>query len=54
MEKVCLVHDIIRIRCRNVFFFKEGMPCRRSMVFWKYMFNDPCISSLDLCVSCNL
>ena len=24
------------------------------MVFWKYMFNDPFIWALDLCVSCNL
>ena len=32
--------------------FQEGMPSRRSMVFWN-MFNDPFIWALDLCVSCN-
>ena len=44
--KVCLVHGIIRIRCRKK---KEGMPSRRSMVFWKYTFSDSCICALDLC-----
>ena len=29
------------------------MPSRRSMVFWKYMFNDPSSWALDLCVLCN-
>ena len=30
------------------------MPSRRSMVFWKYMCNDPLFWASDLCVSCNM